>query len=195
MKMPNYFKQGPVSPTRIDAKANVVATSIPDLLSAKVGGWRGFQLRGRIERANFDVRARAIETVRDEAGATIVVVARAEGQQLRAEYARLLAERRTALGNALTANAAAGYSMLGSTRMAATLSAMELRGAWYDHIEKLVADLNLSIDDAAALVATAREIHTEIEQAQDAVYQQAKSAVAAVYHNATASASEIIDTK
>jgi len=114
-----------------------------------------------------------------------------QGQQLRAEHARVHAQVLGAIGNELVVNAAAAYQMLAGSRFSGSITNIELQKAMLKEVEHLVAE-GLPSADAQALANTAFALHAEVEDKQNRVYDGAASMVDRVYEGATGTTKSII---
>lgn len=186
--MPNFFKptNNTLAVTTPDTTFQPVMKGEPGL----IGRWR---LRHRENAAKLTVQEATIDVIEREALATVKNVVEAQGQEMRAEHARVHAQVITAIGDELTANAAAGYQEIGSTRFAATLTNLEMRSEWLAEVERVAAAGSVSAADKESLINTARALHEDVEELQDAVYEGSKGMVKRAYDAACATSTQIIN--
>ncbi len=186
--MPNLFK---IKKPAAALPATQASVSFDPMMNAKPGVIGGWLLRRREGQAHMNVRETAITEIEREAVAVVKLTVQMHGQQVRAEHVRVNAQVLGALGNELTANAAASFQLMGGTRFGASVTNIESRAAMLCEVERLIAEGAIAPSDAQALVETAMALHAETEGRQDRVFEGAVGMVERAYEGATNTAKQI----
>lgn len=185
--MPNLFK-----PTTGTLPVSASEAMFEPITKGKPGIITRWRLRNSVDKARLNVQQAAIEAIENEALSITKNAVEAQGQETRAEHARVHAQVLAAIGNELTANASAGFQAIGATRFAGTLTNFANRREWLAEIDRMAVAGKLDAADRQALVDTARAVHMDVEGRQDAVYEGAVAMVARAYDAACATTKQII---
>ncbi len=187
--MPNHFKQQ----TSANIPAAVPNSTFETVVKGKPGFFGRLRLKYHEDKAKENVQTAAIDVIEREALATVKNAVEAQGQELRAEHARVHAQVVAAIGNELTENAAAGFQTLAEKRMGGSLTNIATRSEWLAEIERIAASGNISAADKEALINTALQLHAETEDRQDRVYEGVAAMTDRAYEAAYATTKQITE--
>ena len=179
--MPNYFKKANPSAVKAAATHDPVA----EVTSQPLGFISNWQLTSAKKKARFDVEKRYTDAVRDEALATVELVAALHGKEHRLAEISSHAAVIGALADETLTSQQVMATTLAANRFVGSIVNIEGRQEMFNSVLQLNSEGKLSNEDVASLHATAVALHEQVEADIDETYIATKDMMNDAFRKAT----------